>query len=396
MKTNTGARASRPLFPRCGRDACAPFFNPARVASLFVLLLLAFFAARSASAAPIATVELRNPHAFELRGSLVTVPVAKWKLKPSPVQAVSDGKTFPAQLEDHDGDGRADTLAFLADMASGANAKFDIVAAPEAAPPGTAVRTLPAWESEKFGFRSYGPLLIDLFARRSGGYGLKLDKFFAPDNTPCIDYHKSSDDGMDVLHINQTLGLAGVFATDGKTTASPPADLPIAARILACGPARALLEMKLGPWESPWGKITFTRTASIAAGHFGTRITDRVSYGGKTPLQFGIGLRKEGPNANMARLDDPAHHTVAHRFTQDQAIGPAGIGLYFPAYQPRELPEDDANRYFATDSAQPIEAVAFGFWSGEEEGPIEQTAAIRAGTVRSEQFSPEVVSAKAR
>lgn len=368
---------------------------PPSSARLLVPLVLALFAAQSASAKPIAEVELKNPHAEAIRGGVAVVPVGKLKIPADQIVEVVRGDVrIPAQLEDIKADGTAGNLVFLVDLDPGASARFGVETAATPAPSSVAATIGPAWESEKFGFRSYGVMVIDLFARQKGNYGLKLAKFFGPDNTPAVDYHKPGPDGMDILHINKTLGLAGVFATDGKTVASPQ-DLAITTRVLAAGPVRALVEMKLGPWESPWGQITFTRTASIAAGHFGTRIADAIEHDGKTPLEFGVGLRKED---GMARLDDPGHGTFVHRFIQDPAIGPAGIGLYFPAAQPRELTEDDNNRYFAVPSTKPLDAVAFGFWSGEEDRPIDDIAAARTGAVRGEQLSPEVVSvgAKAR
>ncbi|MEI6035472.1 MAG: DUF4861 family protein [Verrucomicrobiae bacterium] len=339
------------------------------------------------SAKPIAQIELANRHAETLRGSVAVVPVEKLKLSPdSAVAVVCGDKALPAQLEDLDGDGVAENLVFLVDMRPGETAKFTLESRTEPFPSRVAASVLPAWESEMFGFRSYGPLLVDLFARQGGNYGLRLSTFFNKDNQPVGDYHKPGPLGMDILHINKTLGLAGVFASDGKTVAIPT-DVPMTSRILANGPVRAVVEMKLGPWKSPWGDLTFTRRASIAAGQFGTRLEDSVSPPDKANL--GVGLRKE---KDLIRMDDPATATFMHRFHQDEFIGDAGIGLLLPGPKPLELPEDDDNRYFSAQANTPLRSVAFAFWSGEENAPIDKIAAARAQAVRSEQLAPDTVS----
>ena len=356
----------------------------ALVFAVFLFLL------QSAFSAPLAIIELKNANAQPLRGSLVVVPVEALKLCANEtVAVVSGGKTLPAQFEDLDGDGTADNLVFQVDLQPGETAKFAVESRTEKFPSRVAATTLPAWESENFGYRSYGPLLVDLFARQGGNYGLRLSTFFNKDNESVVDYHKPGPLGMDTLHINKTLGLAGVFASDGKTVAIP-ADLPMTSKILANGPVRAVVEMKLGPWASPWGAITFTRRASIAAGQFGTRLEDSVEAPANPVLRFGVGLRKE---KEFVRLDEPAQSTFMHRFRQDEFIGEAGIGLLFPGPgKPTELPEDADNRFFSEHVGSPLRSVAFAFWSGEENTPIDNIAAARATAVRSEQLASDVVS----
>ena len=342
-----------------------------------------------AFSAPLAKIELKNANAQPLRGSLVVVPMETLKLSAEETVAVISGdKALPAQFEDLDGDGTADNLVFQVDMQPGETAKFTVESRTEKFPTRVAATTLPAWESENFGYRSYGPLLIDLFARQGGNYGLRLSTFFDKNNQSAVDYHKPGPLGMDTLHINKTLGLAGVFASDGKTVAIPT-ELPMTSKILANGPVRAIVEMKLGPWASPWGAITFTRRASIAAGQFGTRLEDSVEAPANPALRFGVGLRKE---KEFARLDEPAQSTFMHRFCQDEFIGEAGIGLLFPGPgKPTELPEDSDNCFFSGPVGSPLRSVAFAFWSGEENTPIDKLAATRAEAVRSEQLAPDIV-----
>lgn len=350
------------------------------------ILLLLIPALASAFAGDSLKVTVENPHQIELRGVTVEVPLDGAGLEPgSAVGVMGDGSILPAQIEPGP---RSPVLVFQTDLPPGGKSEYTLRADAPPAPARVAATAMPAWESERFGFRSYGPMVVDLFARRDANFGLRLSEFYGPDGQAKHDYHKPGPLGMDILHINNTLGLAGVFLSDGKEIAIPR-DVPMTSRVLVSGPVRAVVETTLGPWASPWGEATFLRTASIAAGDYGTRLVDRVRFT-KPPAQklfHGVGLRKE--TGKFGRLDDPGHRTFVHRFQQDEFIGPAGIGLHFPrTIQPVELAEDADNRYFAVPVGEALEAVAFGFWSGEETAAIDDLAAERAGRVRAGQIKP--------
>lgn len=322
------------------------------------------------------TVQVTNPGASERKAVPVVldttrlpesyqVPTAKLQV------STAEGDRVPAQSDDLDSNGRVDEVVFLVDLAAGEKKALTLEPSPPThavLPQKTDAIALPGWESEAFGYRAYGPMVIDLFARMENQPGLKLELFYAKSGKEQYDYHTASKHGIDMLHIGKTLGLAGVFFISGEEIIIPRE--PLQSRVLAKGPLRAVVEMTMGPFENDFGSFTLVRTASIMAGAVETILKDRIithELKAKTPVHFGVGMKRE---ADSVYLQDEALGLYLQWHFQGDDIGEAGIGLLMLDTPTVYTREDANNRYYvfqealAAGDALAVELAAFGAWSG--------------------------------
>ncbi|MGD8238060.1 MAG: DUF4861 family protein [Armatimonadota bacterium] len=166
------------------------------------------------------------------------------------------GNDIPSQADDMDGDGQPDEIAFQVDLGPRRSKRVLLYYQPgEAARPMDYVPQThahlsqryegPGWESNIIAYRLYldARNATDVFAKTEPT--LSLDTFA----TPGHDYHEPSEAGVDVLHVGDALGVGGfALLRDGRVMR--PEVCVRAARVVARGPVRAVVEVTYGRWPA--------------------------------------------------------------------------------------------------------------------------------------------------
>lgn len=267
-------------------------------ASFLPVLLLLVFAQTATATTPVATpeaiaqLEVANPSTFPRPDTLVRLSLQELGVAAGPLQVWEDEKARPTQLIDTDGDGTADTLAFLADL--GAAAKHRYVIDRRASPSPVAARAHAevsikeggAWEGKVYrggSFRSVAkveapPQSSDHseYLRYEGpgiesdlvGYRVYLDwrngfDIFGKKTTAMVlpgvgldgyeSYHQMADWGGDILKVGQSLGMGGFGFWDGKKAVLVSKVAKRSTTILADGPIQAAFSLDYAGWETGTG-----------------------------------------------------------------------------------------------------------------------------------------------
>ncbi|MGB8476380.1 MAG: DUF4861 family protein [Candidatus Acidiferrum sp.] len=177
--------------------------------------------------------------------------------------ALHQTEELPSQVDDLNGDGKGDELAFQIDLAPHQSRIVTISYGREnriwrlrsdykqrtAALFSPKIEGL-GWESERVAFRIYfDPRnAIDIYGKRRPT--LQLAMYASPDYV----YHEESPEGRDIFAVGDAIGIGGVAAmVDGKLI--KVADVKQRKwRILASGPVRSIAELEYDGWNSA-GKI---------------------------------------------------------------------------------------------------------------------------------------------
>lgn len=270
-----------------------------------------------------------------------------------------------SQVDDLDGDGRGDELAFQMDLAPHQTRIVTISFGDEDRiwrlrseyPQRTAalfsgkIEGL-GWESERNAWRIYfDPRnAIDLYGKRRPTLQLKL--FASPDYI----YHDESPEGRDIYKVGDALGIGAAGAlVDGKL-------VKIASvkdrkwRILAAGPVRTIVELDYDGW-SVGGKSLFLRSRITQwAGERG--FYHSITVDGAEALAFVTGLPlKPGvavvtsaarENSLVAWLVTYGEQVVATGPTATEAIPGQNLGLAILTATPGAGFADDAANHFVT------------------------------------------------
>jgi unsaturated chondroitin disaccharide hydrolase len=175
---------------------------------------------------------------------------------------------LPSQVDDLDGDGKADELAFQIDLAPHQTRIVTVSYGDQdriwrlrsdyeqrtAALFSRKIEGL-GWESERVAFRVYfdSRNAIDLYGKRRPT--LQLGMYASPDYT----YHDESPEGRDIYKVGDAIGIGSVAAiVDGKT-------IKVAEvkdrkwRIVTSGPVRTIVELEYSGWNAG-GKIIDLRS----------------------------------------------------------------------------------------------------------------------------------------
>lgn len=215
---------------------------------------------------------------------------------------------LPAQVDDLDGDGKADELVFQVPLRPRQTRIVTVAYGPPEAivplktahPLRTAVKFTaryegPGWESERTAWRIYyDPRnAIDVFGKRRTGLYLEM---FAD---PGYNYHEESPLGRDIYKVGTALGIGSVGAlVDGK--AVPVGDVAERAwRIAATGPVRTVVEVSYKGWKVAGRTVDLTSRFTQWAGErgFEHRIT--------APDAAGVALVAALPKKPEAPALDP-------------------------------------------------------------------------------------------
>jgi unsaturated chondroitin disaccharide hydrolase len=210
---------------------------------------------------------------------------------------------LPSQVDDLDGDGKGDELAFQVDLAPNQTRILTISYGAQDRiwrlradyPQRTNAlfsRKIegPGWESERIAFRIYlDPRnAIDIYAKRRPSLQLKM--YASPDYT----YHDESPEGRDIFRVGGAIGIGGVAAMlDGKL--AKVADVKERKwRIISTGPVRAILELEYDGWKLGSKVINLRSRITQWAGEHGFLHTitadpaDETQYVTGFPVNEGI------------------------------------------------------------------------------------------------------------
>ncbi|MDR0712055.1 MAG: DUF4861 domain-containing protein [Prevotellaceae bacterium] len=228
-------------------------------------------------------VTVKNPLNIARVDAPVTVSAERIRLLDAAYRggkvAVYDGSArICSQLDDFDGDGKADELAFLLDMKADELKKIrlvigDTTAAPCAtgrvhaqlflrnkeaktitpvpsasSPTGNLYNSLhhhgPAWETELIAYRAYfdAKQTIDVYGKRKQQLELDASKWYPTNEQLAQGF------GDDILLVSGSVGVGTLKGWDGSKAIhiSPVSNRE--ARIVAAGPLRTVVEMRVQKW----------------------------------------------------------------------------------------------------------------------------------------------------
>ena len=221
-------------------------------------VLVACSAAAVLAAQPLVVVDVKVASDRDAREVPVVVPIdPSGKVASAGDLVVAGAQPGFVQRDDLDGDGRVDELVFLVDVPAGQSVRCELVPGtpPRIAPrahAGMYLRGLvgPAWESDVAAYRIYwnNDTALDIFGKTSPILSLKA---YA---TGEFNYHVETKYGLDVLKVNQSLGVGGFGVwLDGRIWKI--SDTLKTHFVRADGPLRAVLEVQFIDWYTgPGGK----------------------------------------------------------------------------------------------------------------------------------------------
>ena len=189
-------------------------------------------------------------------------------------RASSDTLEIPSQLDDFDGDGVADELAFQIAILSKQSRIVSITYGDDGIRNSYPKRAYAkfaqkyegmGWESERTAWRIYFDErnAIDLFGKRRPG--LLLDHFGAPG----VDYHAESPDGRDIYRIGAALGIGAVGAWVNGKVVKVAEVTERKQRVIGAGPVRAIVELSYRGWKVAGSSVDLTSRITQWAGERG-------------------------------------------------------------------------------------------------------------------------------
>lgn len=288
--------------------------------------------ARTAANIVIPIAELRKVAPdFKPGAAIVTVSDASSRDEDA---AVLETEELPSQVDDLDGDGKADELAFQVNLASHQSRIVTISFGDQdriwrlrknykqrtAALFSRKFEGL-GWESERVAFRIYfDPRnAIDIYGKRRPT--LQLSMYASPD----YGYHDESPEGRDIFRVGDAIGIGGVAAmVNGKLV--KVADVRERKwRILASGPVRTIVELEYDGWNAA-GKIIHLKSRITQwAGERGFEHTISADCGDDFTFVTGLTARPEIPAINSPK--DARSMWVATWGKQVVAPGPAATEM---------------------------------------------------------------------
>lgn len=255
-------------------------------------------------------LEVRNTWTHEQTDAPVVVKLSDLKTGFDVLSAtVTDGvREMPSQLDDLDGDRKADELAFVIDMPAQSTRQIDITlsAAPaqKTYTPRVSAQLLirdakkgkhapiqsvtvpgttnfynmvyghgPMFESELVGYRIYfnEKQTIDPYGKFTPRLELTESQFYPTDEQLARGF------GDDVLLVGNSCGIGALKGWDGQKAVHIAPVAYRTERILACGPVRAVVEVEVQGWEYQGSRLDMTHRYLLYAGHRDLRIETSFS-----------------------------------------------------------------------------------------------------------------------
>ena len=245
------------------------------------------------------TVEVSNPWNRAKSNEPVVINLnelnAGFRIKSA---TVTDGNTeIPSQLDDLDGDRRADELAFVIDLPAKGKKTLTVNLSSEKSDkkyeagvyaemlvsdkkrkhvpvhsvtiPGNANiynqmhHHGPAFESELVAYRLYfdHKQTVDIYGKFNKGFEIKESQFYPTDEQLARGF------GDDVLRVGGSCGVGALKGWNGEKATHIEPVSTLTERIIAYGPIRAIAEIKVTDWEYQGSELNMTTRYTLYAGH---------------------------------------------------------------------------------------------------------------------------------
>lgn len=283
-------------------------------------------------------------------------------------------KEIPSQLDDLNGDARADELAFLVDMPAKSSKNFRIILSSEKSGKTYPARTYaqmmayghnkkfayitgfsaagtenvysfvyhhgPAFESELVGYRVYfnEKQTVDPYSKVNKRLEIKETRFYPSKEQRANGY------GDDALRVYNSGGVGALKGWNGKEATHIKPVVNRTERVLASGPVRAIVEAEVIGWEYQGNDLNMTNRYTIYGGHRDIRIDvmfDRPLN--KEVFAAGVQILKDGDHFSDRQgllgswgTDWPVTDTVGY------VKETTGMGTFIPRYRGEEV-KDDSN-----------------------------------------------------
>jgi hypothetical protein len=322
-----------------------------------------------------------------------------------------NGTELPSQLDDINGDGKWDELAFQLDierntkkeirlkwvdaekapvypkrtqawfgLSENRDGKFKPVNfenrpdwwTPQQQPPRYQMEG-PGWENDKVAFRNY-------FDSRNGMdiFGKTTTKMILDSvDGSYQDYHKMCPWGMDVLKVGASLG-AGAFALIENGNLIPMQLTASASfRQIANGPVRSMIELSYEGWKAGAQFCNVRQRISIWAGKYWYRNEVLISgFSGEKELAIGI-VNIKNPNPPMQINNNLAFNSLCTHARQSENGDMLGMALLFsnkifsgygeaPKIEPFPKKDTVSHTYFAKLKIRSGQAIDYQFFAGWE------------------------------
>ncbi len=214
-------------------------------------------------------LELSNPLQAELADQAVVIPLADLlsfvpDFNPMNCRLAGPrGEVLPFQMDDLDGDGKPDEVAFLATLPPGKSEIAVRYSPTGTKPPDFPVRTYArlawetadaniGWESNRAAYRFYWGQLE--------AFGKLDERLIMSAFTADYGYHEMQDWGMDILHVGEASGLGGISLWEGEkriSTVNPAGKggNQYTRKVIAAGPVRSIARVDItgiGPSEATY------------------------------------------------------------------------------------------------------------------------------------------------
>jgi unsaturated chondroitin disaccharide hydrolase len=347
-----------------------------------------------------------NPSSTARSAADIVIPVAEIRrvapdFKPGAViVTASDASTLeqdasvlqteelPSQVDDLDGDGKADELAFQVDLAPH-QSRIVTISYGEGArvwrlrsdyKQRTAVLFSSkieglGWESERVAFRIYFDTrnAIDIYGKRRPT--MQLAMYASADYA----YHDESPEGRDIFKVGDSIGIGGVAAmVDGKLI--KVADVKERKwRILSSGPVRSIAELEYDGWNAA-GKIIHLRSRITQwAGERGFEHAVSADSGNNfafvtglpvKPGIFPVNSEKDSPVTWIATWGE---QVVAPGATATENIPGQNLGLAVLTTAQGAGPRDDAKNHLVVFHLKDGSATWYAMAAWDQEGSNRKT-----------------------
>lgn len=365
-----------------------------KIKSIEIAVENSWAAARPAADVVVSIPELRKVAPDFVAGSLrvICAPSANSK----------EIIELPSQVDDLDGDGTADELAFQIDLGPDQTRVVTIQYGrpdeiyrlrkdyPErtSALFSTKFEGL-GWESENIAFRIYfDPRnAIDIYGKRRRSLQLRL---YA---TPEYPYHDESPEGRDIFRVGGAIGLGAVAAwVDGKVVKA--ADVKERTwRIINVGPVRAVVELEYRDWELGEKTINARSRIIMWAGEHGFYHTIEIDPQSSATIVTGIPLRGDiplmrsgsGEKGGAAWMGTWGEQVLGPGATATEMIAGQNLGLAIVAAdQKTEFAEDQVNYLLKlTPQNGQVAWYAMAAWDQENKGGVKSPTTESTGAITS-------------
>src|ERR1700675_1733904 len=348
------------------------------LAALWIIPVLCTASTLGAQQIKNIKIAISNPGDHPRNAADIVIPIAQLR-KSAPdftpgamIVTMSDASTLeqdtsvlqteelPSQVDDLDGDGKGDELAFQVDLAAHQTRIVTVSYGNQeriwrlrgdyqhrtAALFSRKIEGL-GWESERVAFRIYfDPRnAIDLYGKRRPT--LQLGMFASPDYT----YHDESPEGRDIYKGGDAIGI-GSFAAlvDGKV-------IKVAEvkerkwRIVASGPVRTIVELDYDGWNAGGKTLDLRSRITMWAGERGFTHTifansaDDFEFVTGLPAKPGIEPATSGKDSPVAWIAAWGEQVVAPGPTATEAVTGQQLGLAIATLAPHAVFRDDSKNH---------------------------------------------------